>query len=410
MTNTASYLAEPIFDDDGIIHNNKRNTAITYSPNDRDDDVDMKVWADRLAWPMVIGILIISFSAWFPSTFPSSAALPLGLAIMGMSTLWLMIITTLWTCEERAIVTTSRWIAFILLVIFVLLTIFSRNSFTWILLAVLTIVIGLEQVARLGYTLLTCPWSETSLQQSLYGALKVVYVIATLASLTLLVESLVESSSKSSFFTAVPSILFFAYAASVASLITGTRGTCAIPTIIFSCRNISGAACIDVTGDPCCAVTWPILVNIIFVIPFVLVWPSDIQWLDDQAVNSTDWESIIQGQMIVLATNTVVIAVQALLYKGLLSRACQFHVRSDGAILVETMSKTYVYDNIVRAKLEPCGVVPKHTEMCHVYAGKQFAPVVLMKQSNGRMLCLTPELPGEFTNAVTRALRSSSSA
>jgi hypothetical protein len=416
MTNSVSILEEPIFNGDGIV-NDTQITAVTYLPDDRNDEVDSNVWMNRLAWPMMIGMIVLALSTLSPSAYPSSVIKSAVLMLMGMWIVWLLINITPCSKNLPVMMIDTKWITLIMLSMFVLLSLTS-GTITWILLTALTIGVTCEQIARLAWTLLKCPRSETKLQKRFYGALTFVYVVATLASLALLVKVVVvtqstssfytvESSiffvSSSSFYTALSSVFFFAYASNVASIIMGTRGTCAVPNITFSCRNVSWTGFLDL--DACCTATLAILLHIIVIVPFVLLWPPTNSSLSFYS-EYTDQE--ITNQVVVLGSYTSVLAIQALVYKMELLRAREFHVRSDGSILVETLSKTYIYDNVVAAKVEPWGVIPKQTESCHVYASKKDTPFVLIQQSGGRWLCLTPELPGKLTNAVTRAIKRSS--
>jgi hypothetical protein len=158
--------------------------------------------------------------------------------------------------------------------------------------------------------------------------------------------------------------------------------------------------------DPSATAILTVVANIVFTFPFVLMWLPTKK----QSPNFYTDQQIANQVVVLLGWYTSLLALQTLVYKRVLLRARQFHVRSDGAILVETMSKTYLYDNVVSAELEPCddGVIPKQTERRHVYVGKVSGPLVLIKQKGRRSLYVTPELPDEFANAIASAIRSSS--
>jgi hypothetical protein len=356
----------------------KRNGTTTFRA--RLDDLTSLQLMNRLAWPIVIGMLLVMILSLCLPYFLQTFTVPAAAVLMGMWIIWFVAATT------DTGVTMAKWLilADIIFIAFVVCAVcpWPSTRIPFIVLAVMSVLV---QIIMLMCMLCACPKAETQVQRSFYGAVKGVCIVVAHASFVFIYKSFLDWPSTKSFYSAVAGMLCFAYASLLAAVVTGTRGKCEDPVTI-TCQAAS--SCMD---RVCCTALLPTLLNVVTIAAFALLWPPP-KYLDAHI-----W--------IVGAVYPSALGALALVYHSQLMKARRIHVRLDGSVLVETLSKTYVYDKAIHVFLEPMGgVLPKQTATCHVYCDRSTVPVVVVELTKGRLLCLTPDLPTEFKHAVTHAI------
>ncbi len=285
-------------------------------------------------------------------------------------------------------------VAFGFMLAFVPLSIYWWSAPLHPLLTEFAIIIILLQATLLVWRLRSFPRTETMGQRVFYGSLYALCAYFRLLSICFIFKSVgawpstaTTSISSSSFYFAMASCLFFAYASWLGSKVSsGPRADDSDPSI-YSCSSGSSER----------PNFW-----IYTLLAMVLHAPTAYSLLSSFTfwTPASDMETLL-----FLLDLTLFCFASALFLQVMLLAPLRLYVLPDASILVETLGHTYVYDKAVRVLEGPVGEPPDGSNKCHVYCDTSL-PMIVVELTEGRFLHVTPKSPNEFISALTRATAS----
>jgi hypothetical protein len=385
-----SALSQAIVDPEEANNDEMHHHDRTKCQADRNHDIASAREMEGWTWVLTFAMLIAVFFPLFVPNIDQNIMIAISLVLV-----------LLWGILLIRDVPMTKWHVIIFIIMgasFVAFSAFSWHPIRWML-AALACAITLMQIASLVEMLRSTVAANTKLQSDFFQSFKVLYVVSTVSSILFVWISLHTWPSTLSVCFAATSLFAFVHASWVGSKVAEASATAEARNsdknhaILFSCDADYMDDC-----EVCCTPYLPIMLIMVVLMILYPTWPLRTDARGDSPILQPATFFILFSGLL---------GSQAQTYQVVLNFGRRLYVRADASILVETLSRTYVYDKAIRAYLGPNGVRPQQTDLCHVYCRRETIRKVVVELTQGRSLCLTPDKPMEFVDAITRALEHS---
>lgn len=292
-------------------------------------------------------------------------------------------------CDMLAIGCMCAWVP---------LTYFSWSETSRFVVSELAAAIIVLQAIHLTWRICSFTRKETMGESIFYGLLHSLFTFFRLLSMFLLFRSLRSLSTPTSFYYALASCLFFAYAVWLGRHQHDDRGMSNGRKIIYTCSS----------GSKERPNFW---FHALLVV--ILHAPTAFSFLSF-FTHMTDFELDMEEAASFLFDATLFCFASALYFQVMFLTPIRIHVVSDGTILIETFGgqAAYGYDpKAIRVFDGPIEDLPEATDdRCHVFCETGMTMtttttvVVVVELTDDRHLYLTPKYPEDLVAAVRRSL------